>query len=191
MPMQRLSPFIVAAALLAACSGPSTADSSSKLTGAAAVAKVTAVLDGAGRCVTSTCTMHFAADAIGDSASFSSTRCGDGSCPTKRGRLTAAAQGKAREIGGRLAQNKLEEGYGCPGCADGPTYVVVVHRSDGTKSSHTFDPFDPEETLPQPLRDASALMDAVSGALGDCRSSDLLQVEPGCTLIDDVPTGRP
>ena len=191
MLMQPLNPFIVAAALLGACSGPNTTDSSDKLASAVAVAKVTAVLNGAGRCVTSTCTMHFAADAIGDTASFSSTRCGDGSCPTKRGRLTAAAQGKAREIGVRLAQSKLEEGYGCPGCADGPTYVAVVHRSDGTNTSHTFDPFDPDESMPEPLRDASSLIDAVSDALGNCKSTDLVQVEPGCALVEDAPTGRP
>jgi hypothetical protein len=93
-----------------------------------------------------------------------------------------------------LASIKLDENYGCPGCADGPTYVAVVHHAGGSKSQHSFDPLGPEE-LPQPLHDASALIESVSDALQRCASTELVQVEPDCAQRRDEdeghPTGRP
>jgi hypothetical protein len=130
--------------------------------------------------------MHFAAEARGDSATF--TR------GARAGRLTEAAQARARELGKRLAQLELEESYGCPGCADGPIYVAVVHHPSGASTSHSFDPVQPEE-LPPPLREAAALMDAVTSAFQRCESTSLVQIGPECAELkereDDVPTGRP
>jgi hypothetical protein len=89
---------------------------------------------------------------------------------------------------------KLEENYGCPGCADGPIYVAVVHHAGQFKSSHSFDPLGPEE-LPQPLRDASALIDSVSSALERCESTPFVQVAADCARVrsqdEGHSTGRP
>jgi hypothetical protein len=130
--------------------------------------------------------MHFAAEARGDTATFSSA--------TRSGRLTEAAQARARELGKRLAQLKLDDSYGCPGCADGPTYVAVVHHADGTQSRHAFDPMQLEE-LPSPLRDAAALIDEVDGAFARCESTTLIQIGSECAQrkerAEDIPTGRP
>lgn len=130
--------------------------------------------------------MHFAADARGDTATFASG--------TRRGRLTETAQAKARELGLRLVQLELADNYGCPGCADGPTYVAVVHHASGASTSHSFDPMQPEE-LPAPLREAAALMDAVTTALERCESTNLVHIGPECAQLEerdeDVPTGRP
>jgi hypothetical protein len=138
--------------------------------------------------------MHFAAEARGDTETFTSARCGGGACPTKRGRLTEAAQTRAREIGKQLAQLELEESYGCPGCADGPIYVAVAHHQDGNSSSHSFDPMQPEE-LPPSLHEAAALMEAVTSAFQSCESTSLVQIGSDCAQLnerdEDVPTGRP
>lgn len=188
-----MSKYILLSIFVAACSGTGSSAVITEQPTAPSGA-VSAVLQGAGGCVGPTCTMHFAAATSGDAVSFSSARCGDGSCPVRKARLTDAGRAKAREIGALLANIKLDENYGCPGCADGPTYVAVVHRADGSQSSHTFDPLASED-LPLAMRDASKLIESVSSALHRCESTDLAHVELDCAQLkaqdDGHPTGRP
>jgi hypothetical protein len=123
---------------LAACSAPAetaTAPQREPLTARepAAPAHVTAMLNGAGSCVAHTCTMHFAVHARGNTSTFTAKRCHDATCPTRSGQLTTAAQSEASKLASQLAELKLEPVYGSPGSADGPIYVVLVHRADGTE----------------------------------------------------------
>jgi hypothetical protein len=188
--------LLALSALLVACSSSSAPEPRASLQAPPiqAPAVEVAVLQGAGSCVGPVCTMYFAAEARGDTETFISARCGDATCPASRGRLTEAAQAKARELGKQLAQVKLEEVYDCPGCADGPIGVAIVHRPDGKQTSHTFDPMHPEE-LPPPLRDAAALMEAVASAFDSCESTSLIEIGPECAQLkkqdEDFPTGRP
>jgi hypothetical protein len=145
----------------------------------AAPAPVAATLSEAGNCVGHTCTLHFVAHARGNTSTFTKKRCRDATCPVRSGELTAAARSEVRKLGSQLAELTLEPVYGSPGSADGPVYVALVHRADGTESKHLIDPMEPD-LLPPQLREASNLIEAVSDALGRCESTTLIQVGTEC-----------
>jgi hypothetical protein len=170
--------LLVGLLCVAGCSGSARTETASE----PASTPKAAHLEGAGRCRAATCTFHFATHATGDTQTFSFTPCARDDCPERRGRLTAGAQAQMRALAERLGQERFERGYGCPGCVDGPTYVVVIHRPDGSESSHTIDPLKPE-VLPPALRDAAKLIEALVSSIGRCEASELLQLEPDCKQI--------
>lgn len=157
---------------------------------AKAAAPVAAQLQGAGTCFARHCTLHFAELATGDSESVSMTRCPvlEPGCGLRKGRLTAEGQAQIKALAARLQSETLQAVYGCPGCEDGPTHIVALHRADGTTTEHRVDPYN-YEGVPGTLREASALIKSVTSALGGCTSSDLIVADPSCSeeRAKDIP----
>jgi hypothetical protein len=92
------------------------------------------------------------------------------SCAVNHGRLSAAGLAKARAVRDELTKLELARVYGCPGCADGPVFRVIVPRANGASTDHSYDPWV-EADVPAELKNAHELLRALDQALSQCRPS--------------------
>jgi hypothetical protein len=141
-------------------------------------------LAGFGKCKINHCTFHFAQAATGDATTALRDRCDESvaDCKPLQGSLTSQALSKVHDLAARLEQTKLEEVYGCPACADGLAYHVVLHHKDGRVTKHSADPEYTEE-LPPVLAEVMAFSKAIDDAVSECRASDLVTPSTNCQTM--------
>lgn len=91
------------------------------------------------------------------------------------GSLTAAGQEAIAHALEVLGHTPLQGVYGCPDCADGGAFYLVVQR-DGVPTRSTMEFGTPPDELAELNDIASSAIDA----LISCTSNDLVQVDEGC-----------
>jgi hypothetical protein len=141
-------------------------------------------LAGFARCTANHCTFDFAQRGEGDATRVARDRCDETvpDCKPLQGALTSAGLAKARELAARLARVQLERAYGCPGCADGLAYHVVIHHADGRVTKHSADPEYPQE-LPAVLADAMAFTRAIDDAVSECKATQFVTPSADCQTM--------
>ena len=159
----------------------------------APLAPIAAHLENAGSCMGAKCTMHFAQLTTGNADTFSWSVCtepADG-CVARTGKLSSSAVNQMRALAAQLEREQLQPRYGEPEGNDGPTYVIVLHKADGSVSEHVVDPFH-VDGLPEPLKQASALLDGASNSMSECKASELIIPNTNCSELrkHEPPQGR-
>ena len=92
------------------------------------------------------------------------------------GTLTDEGLAAVHSAQAALADETLEERYGCPDCADGGASHVTLSRYDET-STHTYEFGNP----PPPLAELDALLDNLMAALESCSANQLVEIAADCT----------
>ncbi len=95
------------------------------------------------------------------------------------GTLTAAGLTTAGEIAAALVGVELQQVYGCPDCADGGAYYVVLLRG-GVESTHTYG----YGTPPEVLEAIDTFTKGLIEGLLTCASGEHLSVGEGCVPRD-------
>jgi hypothetical protein len=94
-----------------------------------------------------------------------------------RGRLTSRGATGIAGLEASLPADLLET-YGCPDCADGGASWVVVARASGTRRTE-YEYGNP----PGELAATDEFLASVMQALRECRETEDLTLEAGCTLV--------
>lgn len=92
------------------------------------------------------------------------------------GTLTPAGLEAVHAAQAALADEALEERYGCPDCADGGASHVTLSRYDEV-STHTYEFNNP----PAVLAELDALIASVMAALESCSANQLVEITADCT----------
>jgi hypothetical protein len=99
---------------------------------------------------------------------------------TPRGREVFAA------MRDKLQAASLAAVYGCPGCADGPTYGVVLPTGPGLASSHhRYDPMN-LTSVREALREAHTLLDGLRQAVEGCISNEWVEIVGTCEVLGEA-----
>ncbi len=91
------------------------------------------------------------------------------------GVLTAAGLARSQELAVALIGVELEDVYGCPDCADGGGFYLMLER-DGVESKHTY-PFGQPFTS---LTECDTFIKDLMTALAGCQSTEYITVGADC-----------
>ena len=95
---------------------------------------------------------------------------------TNTGVLTPEAHALARSLAAALSGVSLQDGYGCPDCADGGASQITLSRA-GTITSHLYEYSNP----PAALVGADELVQSILSGLRACQSNQHVVVDSNCT----------